>query len=116
MRIVSYFSHNILISHFHALGLFPIFHSTQLIETRRNKVWKKKMPEGLKKNQERIRACTMLKLLWLESTTPREKTYVYLVKWAGYDEDQNTWEPKQNLISARESNVNKGAMSSDYCY
>ena len=45
----------------------------------------------------------------------KRKTYVYLVKWAGYDEDQNTWEPKQNLISARESNVNKGAMSSDYC-
>ena len=51
------------------------------------------MQEVLKKNQERIQASTMLKLLWLESTTPR-KNYVYLVKWTGYDDDQNTWEPK----------------------
>ena len=26
----------------------------------------------------------------------------YFVKWAGYSEDENTWEPPQRLVNARE--------------
>ena len=114
MSTVLYFFHDILIPHFHALGSFLIFHSTQLIETRRNKLWKKKMPEGLKKNQERIRGCTMLKLLLIERTTPRKKPkYIWssgqvmmMIRIHG---------SQKNLLSARESNINQGAMSFDYC-